>query len=208
MQSFVSRCERPRAQGTPQTDPWCVGSAAEMRIGRGPNLHIGLGDQPSRSSMRLLSQRGKKWFKPSVIQKTPRLRGFAAAASGWVGPAQEAWGQQGCRRQPGQQREPALGGREAFVPWCCPCHRHSQTTEPGKGTAGHGPCGTTATGSGTSQSTVPRPHQRPEPPEMLSADSHVAQGDDMPAREFPANYRVNDRINDKMLQGTSSPTRS
>lgn len=59
VQSFASR-KRPCSLGTPQGNPWRVGSVAKTHVGHGPKLRVGLGDQPSRSSMRLLSQREKK----------------------------------------------------------------------------------------------------------------------------------------------------
>lgn len=36
VQSFASRCERPRSLGTPQGNPWCVGSVAKTHVGHGP----------------------------------------------------------------------------------------------------------------------------------------------------------------------------
>lgn len=77
--TFRERAERAAAgcaelrqpQTSPQPgdtagQPLACGIVAKTHVGHGPKLHVGLGDQPSRSSMRLLSQREKKKKKKGL----------------------------------------------------------------------------------------------------------------------------------------------
>lgn len=50
----------PAAWGHRRATPGVWDLCPKCTLGTAPKLHVGLGDQPARSSMRLLSQRGKK----------------------------------------------------------------------------------------------------------------------------------------------------